>query len=95
MVSIFIIDWLFYQQYHFANACSQGRNKFVIYDGDGISEWYENIIFSGKAVNVYLLTDRNYVSKSAVILEFLYLLLLTWVEFSNEWYRSFQESREQ
>ena len=40
-----MIDWLFYQQYHFANACSQGRNKFVIYDGDGISEWYEIIIF--------------------------------------------------
>ena len=33
---MFMIDWLFYQQYHFANACSQGRKKFVIYDGDGI-----------------------------------------------------------
>ena len=21
--SLFMIDWLFYQQYHFANACSQ------------------------------------------------------------------------
>ena len=40
-----IHDWLLYQQYHFANACSQGRNKFVIYDGDGISEWYEIIFF--------------------------------------------------
>ena len=44
-VSIFMIDWLFYQQYHFANACSQGRKIFVIYDGDGISELYEIIIF--------------------------------------------------
>ena len=59
-----MIGWLFYQQYHFANACSQGRNKFFIYDGDGISEWYEIILFSGKVVNVYLLTDRNYVFKS-------------------------------
>ena len=31
-----------------------------------------------------MLTDRNYVSKSAVILEFLYLLLTAWVEFSSE-----------
>ena len=76
-----MIDWLFYQQYHFANACSQGRKKFVIYNGDGTSEWYEIIIFSWKVVSVYLLTDRNYVSKSAVILEFLYLLLTAWVEF--------------
>ena len=38
-------DWLFYQQYHFANACSKGRNKFVIYDRDGISEWYGTTIF--------------------------------------------------
>ena len=67
-----MIDWLFYQQHHFANACSQGRRKFDTYDGDGISEWYEIILFPGKAVSVYLLTDRNYVSKSAVILEFLY-----------------------
>ena len=50
--------------------------------------------FSGKVVSVYLLTYRNYVSKSAVILEFLYLLLTAWVEFSSELYRSFQESRE-
>ena len=49
---------------------------------------------SGNVVSVYLLTDRNYVSKSAVILEFLCLLLTAWVEFSGEWYRSFQESRE-
>ena len=89
-----IHDWLFYQQYHFANAYSQGRNKFVIYDGDGISEWYEIIILSGKVVSVYLITDRNCVSKPAVILEFLILLLTAWVEFSSEWYRSFQESRE-
>ena len=40
-----------------------------------------------------MLTDRNYVSKSAVILEFLYLLLTAWVEFSSEGYRLFQESR--
>ena len=50
--------------------------------------------FSGNVVSVYLLTDRNYVSKAAVILGFLYLLLTAWVEFSSEWYRSFQESRE-
>ena len=51
--------------------------------------------FSRKVMSVYsyLLTDRNHVSKSAVILEFLYLLLTAWVEFSSEWCRSFQESR--
>ena len=89
-----MIDWLFYKQHHFANACWQGRKKFVIDDGDGISEWYEIITFSGKVVSVYLLTDRSYISKSAVILGFLYLLLTAWVKFSSEWYRSFQESRE-
>ena len=89
-----MIDWLFYQHNDFANACSQGRNRFVIYDGDGICEWCEIIIFSGKVVSVYLLTDCNCVSKSAVMLEFLYLLQTAWVEFSSEWYRSFQESRE-
>ena len=57
-----MIDRLFYQRYHFANACSQGRNKFVIYDGDGFSECYQIVIFFGKVVSVYLLTDRNYVS---------------------------------
>ena len=89
---MFMIDWLFYQQYHFANACSQGRKKFAIYDGDGISDWYDFFFFSWKVVSVYMLTDRNYVSKSAVILEFLYLLCNTaWVEFSSEWYRSFQK----
>ena len=48
----------------------------------------------GKVVSVDLLTDRNYVSKSAVFLDFLYLLLTAWANFSSEWYRSFQESRE-
>ena len=50
--------------------------------------------FSRKVVRVhsYLLTDRNHVSTSAVIMEFLSLLLTAWVEFSSEWYRSFQES---
>ena len=64
--------------------------------GDGISEWYGVIICPGKVVSVYkyVLTDRNYVSNSAVILEFLYLLLPAWMEFFIEWYRSFQESRE-
>ena len=66
-----IHDRLFHQQYHFSNACSQGRKKFVIYDEDGISGWYDIIVFSGKIVSVYLLTDRNFVSKSAVMLEFL------------------------
>ena len=89
-----MIDWLFYQRYHFANVCSQGRRVFVIYDGDRISEWYDIIIFSGKVVNVYLFADRNDVSKSAVIIEFLYLLRTAWVEFWSERYRSFQESRE-
>ena len=36
---------------------------FFIYDGDGISDWYEIIVFSGNVVSVDLLTDRNYVSK--------------------------------
>ena len=26
-VGIFMIDWLFYQQYHVANACSQRRSE--------------------------------------------------------------------
>ena len=68
--------------------------KFFIKDGDGISEWHEVIICSGKVVSVYLLTGRNFVSKSAVILEFLYFLHTAWVEFSSEWYRSFLENRE-
>ena len=84
-----MVDWLFYRQYHFGNARSHGRKKLVMYDGDGISEWYEITIFFKKVVSVYLLTDRNYVSKSAVILEFLYLLPTPWVECSSEWYRSF------
>ena len=77
---MFMIDWLFYQQDHFANTCSQGRKKFVIYDGDGISEWYEITWyhFSGRVVSAYLLTDRNYVSKSAVILEFICYLRRGW-----------------
>ena len=89
-----MIDWLFYQQYHFANACSQGRKKFVIYAGDGIPIGMKLSFFPGKVVSVYLLTDRNYVSKSAVIMKFLYLLLTAWVEFLSEWYPSFRESRE-
>ena len=70
------------------------RVNFFINDGDGISEWYEVIICPRKVVSVDLLTDRNYVSKSAVIVEFLNLLLTAWVEFLSEWYHSFQESRE-
>ena len=54
----------------------------------------EVIICPRKVVSVDLLTDRNYVSKSAVIVEFLNLLLTAWVEFLSEWYHSFQESRE-
>ena len=42
----------------------------------------------------WLIVITWYVSKSAVILEFLYLLLTAWVQFSSEWYRSFQETRE-
>ena len=53
-VSIFMSNWMLYQQYHFAIFCSQGRNKFVIYDGDGISKLYEVIyIFPGKS-GVYI-----------------------------------------
>ena len=59
-----MIDWLLYQQHHFANACSRGRQKFVIYVRDGISEWYQVIFSSVKVESVYLLTDRNYGSKS-------------------------------
>ena len=57
---------------------------FFLNDGDGISEPCEVIICPGKVVSVYLLTDRNYVSKSSVILEFLCLLLAAWVEFLSE-----------
>ena len=49
---------------------------------------------SGKVVSAHLLTDRNDASKSAPIMEFPYLLLTSWVQFSSEWYRSFRESRE-
>ena len=55
---------------------------------------HEVIICPGKVVSADLLTDRSYVSKSAVTSEFLYLLLTAWVEFLSEWHRSFQESRE-
>ena len=50
--------------------------------------------FSRKVASVYsyLLTDRNHVSKSAVIMEFLHLLITAWAKFLSEWYRSFQES---
>ena len=75
----------------------EGRREMVVFflnDGDGISEPCEVIICPGKVVVAYLLTDRNYLPKSAVILEFLYLLLMAWVEVLSEWHRSFQESRE-
>ena len=46
--------------------------QFLTYDGDRISDGNEVIVFrSGKVVSVYLLTDRKYVSKSAVRSEFL------------------------
>ena len=38
-------------------------------------------ISPGKVVSVHLLTDRNYVFKSSVILDFLYQLFTAWVEF--------------
>ena len=41
----------------------------------------EVMICPGKVVSVDLLTDRKCVSKSAVILEFPYLLLTAWVDF--------------
>lgn len=79
-----MIDWFFYRQYHFANACSQGIDKFVIHDGDGISELCGIIVYSGNVLSVYLLTGRNYVCKSAVILEFPYLLLTAWVHYVSK-----------
>ena len=35
-------------------------------------------------MSVYLLTDRNYVSESAVILKRLHLLLTAWLELSSQ-----------
>ena len=36
-----------------------GKMNFVVYHGDIIFKWCEIIIFSGKCISVYLLTDRN------------------------------------
>ena len=67
---------------------------FSVTTGMEFQNGNEVIFCPGKVVSVDLLTDRNYVSKSAVFLDFLYLLLTAWANFSSEWYRSFQESRE-
>ena len=56
---------------------------FIIYDGDIISEWHEVIICSGKVVDVYLLTDRNYVYQYSSNIGVPYLLLPARVEFSS------------
>ena len=34
-----------------------GRKQFFIYDGDGISEWYEISLFHGKVVSIFVSTD--------------------------------------
>ena len=67
---------------------------FSVTTGMEFQNGNEVIFCPGKVVSVDLLTDRNYVSKSALLMELLYLLLTVWVEFSSEWYRSFQLSRE-
>ena len=64
------------------NGC--GRIKFLIYDGDGISEWCEVIIlFRGKVASVHLLTDRNDVYQYSSNIGVPYLLLPAWMEFSS------------
>ena len=57
--------------------------KFLIYDGDGTSEWYEVIICSVGKSRVYLLTDRNDVYQNSSNIGVPYLLLPAWVEFSS------------
>ena len=89
-----MIDWVFYQHYLLPNACARVREKFVIYVGDGISEWYEIIISPGRVVSLYLLTDRNYVLKSQQIYwSFFDINYLRRGEIF-EWYRSFRERLE-
>ena len=62
-------DWLVVLPTVSFCECLFAREKEVCHLGrHGISEWYEIIIFSVKVVSVYPLTDRNCVSKSAVIL---------------------------
>ena len=46
-----MIDWLFYQQYHFANACSQGRNKFVRME---FPNGMKSSFFSGSGECIYV-----------------------------------------
>ena len=41
--------------------CEWLWEKFIIYDGNILSEWYEVIVCSGKVVSVYVLSDRIYV----------------------------------
>ena len=73
-----------------ANGC--GRMKFFSYDGDGISEWYEVIICSGKVVSVYLLTGRNYVYQYSSNVG-VSLFVTYGVGGISERYRSCRESR--
>ena len=46
-----MIDWLYYQQYHFGNACSQGRSlSFTA--GMEFPDMKFSFLFSGKVVSV-------------------------------------------
>ena len=68
-----VSEWYEYYRSFTASWNGCGRMKFLTYDGDGISEWYEVIICSRKAVSVHLLTDRIYAYQLyiTVIWEFL------------------------
>ena len=57
---MFTIDWLFYQQYHFANSCSQGK-KMVVFANDRI------VFLAGRAQGVRV--------DSGSILLFLYSII--------------------
>ena len=80
-----MINRSFYQQYLFAHACSHGEVSLSFTTGMDFSNCMELSSFSGKVVSVYIymLTDRNYVSKSTVVSDFLYLFLTARMEFSS------------
>ena len=47
-------DWLFYQQHHFANACSQGKISLSFTTGMEFPNGMKLSFCSGKDVSVYV-----------------------------------------
>ena len=64
-------DWLFDQQNIILRMLVRKGRSLSFTTGMEFTNGMKSSFFSGKVVSVYsyLLTDRNYVSKSAVILE--------------------------